>query len=92
LNLLKRKQEINHEKRKEYKLKQSHKKIRFQIESEIDNENKNEEENVNKLNDELKTAFNKFYHDRHKKKKGSSHSITQNIFENALDDFNVRIE
>lgn len=47
---------------------------------------------MNKLNDELKTAFNKFYHDRHKKKKGSSHSITQNIFENALDDFNVRIE
>lgn len=31
LNLVKRKQEINYEKRKEYRMKQSHKKLRFQI-------------------------------------------------------------
>jgi hypothetical protein len=66
--LLKRKQEINHEKRKEYKLKQSHKRIRFQIENEIDNENENEGENVNKLNDELQSAFNRYYFDEREDK------------------------
>lgn len=45
------------------------------------------------LNEELQTAFNKYYYgDNENKSIQKLENVAQNIFENALDDFNVRID
>ena len=67
LNLFKRKQELNHERRKQYQMKQTRKKLRFHIEGEIHNEDLHEAENVTKLNQDLKSSFNKFTENKKRK-------------------------
>lgn len=74
-------------------MKQSHKKIKFQIESEIEHQDIHEHQNVQKLNNELKISFNNYQEKRKKQNKNVKNDQNiQHIFQNAIDDFNVRFE
>jgi len=47
---------------------------------------------VNKLNEELQVKFHRFYDKNKNIGQKINYPSAQNIFENALDDFNVRIQ